>query len=162
MWRGIMRILLRDSIFARITRTLKKEARKDFCEEDAGRRVIVVSRSISRHNKIDTCRENNIESSFNHVRHSVHVSEIMRLSRNYNGMQIRVGGPASARNYPPAQFGDGYISAFSSATRIYRMITMAINEASIRNSISFLATDYVETADYYFLYMNTLIYYDII
>lgn len=106
-------------------------------------------------------RENNIESSFNHVRHCVHVSEITRLSRNYNGMQIRAGGPASARNYP-AQFGDGSISAFSSATRIYRLITMAINEASIRNSISFLATDYVETADYYFLYTSTLIYYDVI
>lgn len=33
------------------------------------------------------------------------------------------------------------------------MITMAINKASIRNNISFLATDYFETADcHFFIY----------
>lgn len=116
----------------------------------AERRVIVVSRSISRHNKIDTCAVKItpvVESSSKPcASRRPHVSEITRLNCNYNEMQIRAGAAVQLRLaiIRPCNLETDLDLYF----RWHRMITTAISEAWIRNSMLFLAAEYFSRRAY--------------
>lgn len=171
MWRGIMRILLPASIFAKITRTYaphehwRKKCKKEFYGEDAELRVIVVSRSHGIIKSTRAPRKNNtiVESSSKRVRHSVHVSEITRLYRNYNGMQIRAAAvQLRLAIIRPRNLETG-ICIFVGHANVWNDNDGYIHETLIR-IILFSMADYFLRQTiliYHFLCMyNTIVYYD--